>query len=29
VLNDPNRYAALLKPGGQAASARKSAGTAK
>ena len=26
VLNDPNRYAALLKPGGQAASARKSAG---
>jgi carboxyl-terminal processing protease len=29
VLNDPNRYAALLKPGGQAASARKSAGTPK
>ena len=27
VLNDPNRYAALLKPTGQAASARKSAGT--
>ena len=27
VLNDPNRYAALLKPSGQAASARKSAGT--
>ncbi len=26
VLNDPNRYAALLKPSGQAASARKSAG---
>jgi carboxyl-terminal processing protease len=26
VLNDPNRYAALLKPGGQAASARKSTG---
>ena len=26
VLNDPNRYAALLKPTGQAASARKSAG---
>lgn len=26
VLNDPNRYAALLKPGGQAASARKSVG---
>jgi len=29
VLNDPNRYAALLKPGGRAASATKSAGTAK
>ena len=29
VLNDPNRYASLLKPGGQAASARKSAGTGK
>ena len=27
VLNDPNRYAALLKPGGRAASATKSAGT--
>ncbi len=27
VLNDPNRYAALLKPGGRAASAIKSAGT--
>ena len=27
VLNEPNRYAALLKPTGQAASARKSAGT--
>ncbi len=27
VLNEPNRYAALLKPSGQAASARKSAGT--
>ena len=27
VLNDPNRYSALLKPTGQAASARKSAGT--
>jgi carboxyl-terminal processing protease len=27
VLNDPNRYAALLKPSGQAASARKSSGT--
>ena len=27
VLNDPNRYAALLKPGGQAASAKKGAGT--
>ena len=27
VLNDPNRYASLLKPTGQAASARKSAGT--
>ncbi|MBU6119249.1 S41 family peptidase [Hymenobacter siberiensis] len=27
VLNDPNRYAALLKSTGQAASARKSAGT--
>ncbi|SFQ42030.1 S41 family peptidase [Hymenobacter arizonensis] len=27
VLNDPNRYAALLKPTGQAASARKSSGT--
>ncbi|MBD2714301.1 S41 family peptidase [Microvirga sp. STR05] len=29
VLNDPNRYAALLKPGGHAASATKGAGTAK
>ena len=29
VLNDPNRYAALLKPGGQSASARKSAGMPK
>ncbi|RZK39733.1 MAG: S41 family peptidase [Hymenobacter sp.] len=29
VLNDPNRYAALLKPGGQAASARKGAGVPK
>ncbi len=29
VLNDPNRYAALLKPGGRAASATKSAGTVK
>jgi carboxyl-terminal processing protease len=29
VLNEPNRYAALLKPSGQAASARKSAGTTK
>jgi carboxyl-terminal processing protease len=29
VLNEPNRYAALLKPSGQAASARKSSGTAK
>ena len=27
VLNDPNRYTALLKPTGQAASARKSGGT--
>ena len=27
VLNDPNRYSALLKPTGHAASARKSAGT--
>ncbi|WP_044511726.1 S41 family peptidase [Hymenobacter sp. DG25B] len=27
VLNEPNRYAALLKPGGKAASAMKSAGT--
>ena len=27
VLNEPNRYAALLKPTGQAASSRKSAGT--
>ncbi|GAB3314949.1 S41 family peptidase [Hymenobacter humi] len=27
VLNDPNRYSALLKPTGQAASARKSTGT--
>ncbi|MGI4738403.1 MAG: S41 family peptidase [Janthinobacterium lividum] len=27
VLNDPNRYASLLKPGGRAASATKSAGT--
>ena len=27
VLNEPNRYAALLKPSGQAASARKSSGT--
>jgi carboxyl-terminal processing protease len=27
VLNDPNRYAALLKPGGRAASATKAAGT--
>ncbi|MGI4832237.1 MAG: S41 family peptidase [Janthinobacterium lividum] len=29
VLNDPNRYAALLKPGGQAASAKKGAGVPK
>ncbi|MGI4874782.1 MAG: S41 family peptidase [Janthinobacterium lividum] len=29
VLNDPNRYAALLKPGGRAASATKGAGTVK
>jgi len=29
VLNDPNRYAALLKPGGAAASARKSGGAGK
>jgi carboxyl-terminal processing protease len=29
VLNDPNRYAALLKPGGQAASAKKGAGMGK
>jgi len=29
VLNEPNRYAALLKSGGQAASARKSAGMPK
>ena len=29
VLNDPNRYASLLKPAGHAASARKSAGTVK
>ncbi|SHK26251.1 S41 family peptidase [Hymenobacter psychrotolerans] len=29
VLNDPNRYAALLKPGGHAASSTKGAGTAK
>ena len=29
VLNDPNRYAALLKPGGRAASATKSAGVPK
>lgn len=29
VLNEPNRYAALLKPGGKAASAMKSAGTGK
>ncbi|WBA40649.1 S41 family peptidase [Hymenobacter canadensis] len=29
VLNDPNRYAALLRPNGRAASATKGAGTAK
>ena len=29
VLNEPNRYAALLKPGGQAASAKKGAGVPK
>ncbi|QNH62802.1 S41 family peptidase [Hymenobacter sediminicola] len=29
VLNDPNRYASLLKPGGHAASSTKGAGTAK